>query len=85
MAKQNNNSRQSNSNAPVQSFRIGYIKASIWCSTGEAKFYSVTITRSYKDTDGTWKDTQSFQPQDLPVIAVLAAKCTDAILAYQDK
>ena len=48
-------------NAPAAKFRIGYVSATVW---ENAEFYSVTLTRSYKDGED-WKDNGSLNHSDL--------------------
>ncbi|MGH1417020.1 MAG: hypothetical protein ACRBB0_26280 [Pelagimonas sp.] len=57
-------------NQPAHKLRLGRISATIWENDG---FYSVDITRSYKASDGNWKNTPSFGHSDL----LNAAKCLE--------
>lgn len=50
------------SNQPVQKFRLGLITATIWKNEG---FYSVDLSRSYKNDQGEWQNTSSFHHSDL--------------------
>lgn len=52
---------------PVKKFRIGFVEAAIW---NNDDFYSVTLSRTYKD-DGEYKSTDSLGQTDL----LNAAKC----------
>ena len=50
---------------PIQSIRIGDVSASVWSREfavqGQMRtFRSVTFERSYKDRDGSWKYTKTF-------------------------
>ena len=56
-------------NSPLKTIRIGFINATIWFNE---PYYSVTITRAFKDADGNWSDTTNFNHADLPVVALLA-------------
>ena len=61
---------------PEKKFNCGPISASIWANTkvvtGETvKFYSVTINKVYKEVDD-WKHTNSFNIEDLPIVALVA-------------
>jgi len=61
---------------PEKKFSCGPVSASIWAKTktveGEAvKFYSVTITKAYKEGED-WKYTNSFNIEDLPKVALVA-------------
>jgi hypothetical protein len=74
---------------PVQSFRLGRIKAAVWENeSGDGqKFYTVTFTRSYRDEAKTWHDTDSYGRDDLPLVAKLADEAHTFIferLAAQD-
>ena len=52
--------------APVKKFRIGLVTANVWENegTGNRKFHSVTLERSYKDDD-EYKQTNSLMQSDL--------------------
>mgnify|MGYP000120726449 CR=1 FL=1 len=61
---------------PEKKFSCGPVSASIWAKTktveGEmVKFYSVTITKAYKEGED-WKYTNSFNIEDLPKVALVA-------------
>lgn len=61
-----------NNNAPIQSFRIGSVRAAVWAKQGEnGTFHSVTITRTYKDGE-TYKDTNSYSHLELLAVARVA-------------
>lgn len=47
---------------PAQKFRLGLITATIWDNDG---FFTVDFSRSYKDDQGAWQNTSSFQHSDL--------------------
>ncbi|MHC4880388.1 MAG: hypothetical protein ACYTGL_28395 [Planctomycetota bacterium] len=58
---------------PVERFRLGRICAAVWLNQngqGDA-WYSITVTRSYKDGD-EWKDTTSYRRDDLPLVEKVA-------------
>jgi hypothetical protein len=59
-----------NRKPPVSEFRCGRIRATIWenFSEGHEKWYSVVVSRSYKQGD-TLKTAQSFGRDDLLVVA----------------
>ena len=58
---------------PVAKLRIGLINASIWQrSSSEGTFYSASFERRYRDKEGQWHSTQSFNADDLLVLAKLA-------------
>ena len=60
---------------PEKKFSCGPVSASIWAKNktvgGEAvKFYSVTITKAYKEGED-WKYTNSFDIEDMPKVALV--------------
>lgn len=58
---------------PVQTFRLGRIKAAVWENeTDQKKFYNVTFARTYVDEQKNYHDTDSFGRDDLPLVAKLA-------------
>jgi len=57
---------------PVEKFTCSSNAASIWKNDGEkGAFYNVTITRSHKSTDGTWKHADLFSLDDLEAVSVV--------------
>ena len=47
---------------PAFKFKIGLITATIWDNDG---FYSVDISRSYKNQEGNWRSTSAYSHNDL--------------------
>ncbi len=61
------------SKLPVQTFRLGRIKAAVWENEADQKkFYNVTFARTYVDDAKNFHDTDSFGRDDLPLVAKLA-------------
>ena len=58
---------------PVHRIRLGRISAAIWRNKSErgAEWYRVGITRSWKQ-DEEWRETASYDVEDLPVVAQAA-------------
>ena len=61
---------------PEKKFSCGPVSASIWVKikTVEGKtvkFYSVTITKAYKEGED-WKYTNSFDIENMPKVALVA-------------
>ena len=53
-------------NKPVAKYRIGYVTATVWKNdNGGTKFYTVNLSRSYKDEGGEWKETDGLGHGDL--------------------
>lgn len=58
---------------PVKSFRFGRISAAVWENSSEkGPFLSVTFERSYLDDAQKYHSSDSFNRDDLPLVAKLA-------------
>jgi len=58
--------------SPAHKLRIGVLQATIWRNTSEkGTWYSVQPSRSYKQGDETWNETDSLGFDDLLAMAKL--------------
>ena len=74
----------SSNTKPVQEFRIRYVRAAIWKNeTGNVPRYNVTFKRIYKDSEGNWKSTSSFDRDDLLLVAKLADQAHTFICGFR--
>jgi len=65
-------------NKPTETLRDGNLKAVIWKNAGEkGDFYTVSLTRTYKDAAGNYQDADSFSGSELLRIAHLATRAYD--------
>lgn len=65
-------------NKPLSTIRDGRIKATIWKNFGEhGNFYSVRFTRTWKDDQGNFHDSDSFSSSELLRVARLASIAYD--------
>lgn len=67
--------------SPMATIRVGRIKATIW-QNQDAKgntFHSTTFSRSYRDENNEWKETNSFSLDDLPRIRMASEKAFETI------
>ncbi|MEP1145450.1 MAG: hypothetical protein ABJH52_17130 [Henriciella sp.] len=73
------------SDGPIKKFKLGKIVASVWENKNENgdSRYSVTIVRSYKKGD-EWKETSTFFPEDLPVVARLSERALSHVMLKQE-
>jgi hypothetical protein len=63
---------QAAGNKPAHTVRIGAIRAAVWENhSGENIWYSVSLSRLYKDGD-QWKNSESFNRDDLLAVAKVA-------------
>lgn len=56
---------------PAFEFRLGRIRATVWENHHEktGRWFSVQLTRTYKDADGKWQNATTFGRDDLFVVA----------------
>ena len=56
---------------PAHEVRFGRIKATVWANhhPEQGNWYSVSITRLYKDGQGQWQSATSYGRDDLPLVA----------------
>ena len=66
-------------NRPDKSFRIGNVKGSIWkkVTDDQRVFYNTKLVRSYKDKDGNWQETDTYDHADLLCVAEVARLASD--------
>ena len=50
-------------NKPAAKFRIGSVTATVWLN--DEKFYNVVLSRSYKDSNDEWAETEQLNHGDL--------------------
>jgi hypothetical protein len=62
-----------NRTRPVSTLRLGRIKAAIWENkVDDRSYYNVTFSRTYKDEQEQFHDSDSFGRDDLLLVAKLA-------------
>lgn len=67
-------------NTPIDTLRDGSLKAMIWKNHGEkGNFFTVTITRTYKDDAGNYHDSDSFSGTQLLQMRHLAGRAYDRV------
>ncbi len=63
--------------APVKVIRDGDVSASIFARTHrERTFYSVSLSRSYKDNGGAFRYAKSFDADNLPQVVKVAQEAS---------
>lgn len=63
-------------NKPAKKIRNGNVQVSIWRNeTKNGVMYTVSISRSYRDSEGNWKSTPTISQNDLGnvMMAIIAA------------
>ncbi|MEM9840249.1 MAG: hypothetical protein AAF830_13980 [Pseudomonadota bacterium] len=57
---------------PIETLRDGNLKASVWENQGEkGPYFTVTLAKTYKDEQGSYRDTQSFTGTEILRVAEL--------------
>ena len=70
---------------PIHEIRMGRIKAAIWQNeTDNIIRYNVTFGRLFKDVE-SWRQTESFGRDDLPVLAKVADQAHTFIFQKQQE
>lgn len=80
-AAANTNEDSGRAARPAATFKQGGVEVSVWKNhTEKGDMYNTTIRNSYKDdASGDWKETTSFSPTDLAVLAQLSGQAFQAI------
>ena len=76
---------------PVKKFRAGAVSATVWNNPGKefegkepTTYSTISLERSYKDKDGSWKTTSSLRLNDLPKVAVVVNKAYEFLVLNKD-
>jgi hypothetical protein len=75
------------SNSPVHRIKIWPLSAAIWeqkTNSGET-FYNFTLQRSYKDDQGEYQASQSFNRDDALALAKICDACHTWIISTEEK
>jgi hypothetical protein len=70
---------------PAHSLRMGALSATVWGNRRESgtTFYSVQLSRSYRDSNEEWQQSNYFNQADLLNVAKLAERAEEWIAAKQ--
>lgn len=74
--------QQDVSRRPLKTIRVDDVSASIWARERTVRgkvmvFYSVTCERSYRDANGQWRYTKSFDPESLGSLVEAVQRSSD--------
>ena len=65
--------KETKKSAPVAKASVGLQTASIWKNESEGRvFYNVSFDRRYRDAEGNWKSSHSYNADDLLALAKAA-------------
>ena len=84
--KKTTNAKTEAGNPPVAKVRVGLITGSIWeRSTENGTFFNVSFERRYRDGEGNWKSSHSYDTGDLLALSKLADLAHSKILELQNR
>jgi len=76
----------SDSKKPAAKITLHPVSAAIWRNQNEkGTFYSVTFERSYKNDEGNWQRSDSFNASDLLLLAKVADQAHSKIFELRAK
>ena len=81
----NENQEQQNHPRPLWSTKIGGVEAAIWPRRSEKGSPSVTIHKSYTDSEGGIQNTQSFLLEDLPSVTAVSQLATAELVKMKQQ
>lgn len=71
---------------PEKSFRIGAVRTSVWKNTRQSKegktfeTRSVSLDRSYRNSEGNYKTTHSFSANEIPKAILLLQRAYEYLV-----
>jgi hypothetical protein len=74
-----------NNNKPVKKITAGTVSAALWenevtINGRSASVLKVSVQKSFKAKDGTWKTTNSFARNEVPLVMFCLQKCFETML-----
>jgi hypothetical protein len=66
------------SNQPSATFKLGLVRATVWDNDG---YFSVVLSRAYKDDSGNWKETDGLSPADLQSARYVLQQACDYVVS----
>jgi hypothetical protein len=73
-------------NAPLESFRDGAVTIKLWEQQAEGKSYvNASIGKLYKDQQGAWHETRSFNDTDLLKLHALIPQAHQQMKHHQEQ
>jgi hypothetical protein len=75
---------------PIATDRDNSVEAAVWDRVIQTRdgreftVYSVTVQASWRDSDGSWKKSQSFRGSQLYALVYCLQRCSDWILSQRD-
>ena len=71
---------QTSTQKPAAKVKAGAVVGTIWPNEGQnGPFYTITLSRSYKDREGNWQRTSNLRQKDMPDVQTVAGLVTEEI------
>ena len=75
---------------PVAKYKAGQVSSAIWkdeirTQRGPVPIYRVTVQRRYKDKNGEWRSSGSFNRNEIPLVKYCLDKAYDKIIDLQNE
>ena len=75
--------------APLKKFSAGSISCALWENQAtvdgrKVEILKATVERRYKDRDGTWKSSNSFSRNEIPLVIYCLEKAFAAMVEEQN-
>ena len=75
-------------NGPIKVFKVDDVSASVFSRVFEVSgenvtFYSVSFSRSYRDSSGVRKYVKTFNIEDLAKVVTVAQECSEYVYKLQ--
>lgn len=75
MKTANNRNHDEENSAPAHVADCGRVRAAVWQSEGNGvRRYKITVSRSFKQEDGTWKRGRTFFAGELTAVVEVVAR-----------
>lgn len=72
-------------NAPLETFKDGAVSIKLWEQKTEDKSYvNASIGKLYKDGEGQWRETRSFNATDLLKLQAMLPQAHEAMQRHQE-
>jgi len=70
---------------PEKTIRAGAIEASIWLNEAEnGQFKTISLSRSYKDKEGNWKNSGILRQNDIPKAMLVLNKAYEYLALAEE-
>lgn len=80
---------RSGKNMPEKRFTAGSVSATVWRnevpSRANAGYYTVSVQRRYRDSEGKWQSSNSLRVNDLPKAALVVSRAYEFLVLKESE